>query len=228
MTPRRTSPSAGKLELQLRHAQKMEAIGGLAEGVAQISQWPHDYRRCTANWPWPSSLTTIPQTGPTRGIRRAASRAESVTRKLLAFSRQQHLFESQNFDLNDLVNAIARLLERMLGDISRCGRACPRGCRLSWAIAARSNRRLSILRSTRAMRCRGAAISSSAPLSNTSTKRRHALHAPMPPGRYVVLWSPTRAMASTARRRRESSSPFSRPRRSARAPDSVSPWSGGP
>jgi two-component system, cell cycle sensor histidine kinase and response regulator CckA len=47
-------------------------------------------------------------------IRRAAARAGSVTRQLLAFSRKR-LLEPRVFDLNETVESIARLLSRLLG-----------------------------------------------------------------------------------------------------------------
>jgi len=47
-------------------------------------------------------------------IRRGAERAAAVTRQLLTFSRKQVL-EPRLFDLNDTVEAIARLLSRLIG-----------------------------------------------------------------------------------------------------------------
>jgi len=105
-----------ELELQLRHAQKMEAIGRLAGGVA------HDLNNAltTIAGYTELALAELAEGHPARAdveeIRRAAARAESVTRKLLTFSHRQKLFESKEFDLNDLVGTLARLLERTLGD----------------------------------------------------------------------------------------------------------------
>ena len=47
-------------------------------------------------------------------IRRAAARAESVTRQLLAFSRK-HLFEPRVFNLNEVLEGVTRLLAHTLG-----------------------------------------------------------------------------------------------------------------
>ena len=48
-------------------------------------------------------------------IRRAAARAQSMTRQLLAFSRKE-LFEPRPIDLNETVDSLARLLARVIGD----------------------------------------------------------------------------------------------------------------
>jgi PAS domain S-box-containing protein len=103
-----------RLEEQLRHAQKMEALGRLAGGVA------HDLN---------NALTTIagytvlalaeladdhPARADVEEIRRAAARAESVTRQLLAFSRK-HLFEPRVFDLNEILAGVTLLLAHTLG-----------------------------------------------------------------------------------------------------------------
>jgi len=104
------------LELQLRHAQKMDAIGRLAGGVA------HDLNNAltTIAGYTELALSELADTHPARSdveeIRRAAARAEAVTRKLLAFSRRQQLFESREFDLNDVIQTLTRLLDRTLGD----------------------------------------------------------------------------------------------------------------
>jgi PAS domain S-box-containing protein len=104
-----------QLELQLRHSQKMEAIGRLAGGVA------HDFN---------NALTTIsgytelvlgalaadhPARADVEEIRRAAARAGSVTRQLLTFSRREPI-ELRAVDLNKVVAGLSRLFERALGN----------------------------------------------------------------------------------------------------------------
>jgi len=102
------------LEDQLRQAQKMEAIGRLAGGIA------HDINNAlTAIAGYAElALGEVPPHAPARAdieeIRRAAERAGSVTKQLLAFSRKQ-IIEPRLFDLNDTVTAIARLLARLVG-----------------------------------------------------------------------------------------------------------------
>jgi two-component system cell cycle sensor histidine kinase/response regulator CckA len=103
-----------QLEDQLRQSQKMEAIGRLAGGIA------HDLNNAlTAIAGYAElALNEVKSGHPARPdveeIRRAAERAGSVTRQLLAFSRKQ-LLEPRVFDLNDTITGIARLLSRLLG-----------------------------------------------------------------------------------------------------------------
>jgi two-component system cell cycle sensor histidine kinase/response regulator CckA len=103
-----------QLEDQLRQAQKMEAIGRLAGGIA------HDLNNAlTAIAGYAElALGEVPPDHPARPdveeIRRAAERAGSVTRQLLAFSRKQ-LLEPRVFDLNETISNLARLLARLLG-----------------------------------------------------------------------------------------------------------------
>jgi PAS domain S-box-containing protein len=104
-----------QLEEQLRHAQKLDAIGTLAGGIA------HDLNNAlTAIAGYTElALTALRHEHPARAdvqeIRRAAERATSVTRQLLAFSRKQ-LLEPRVFDLNVAVNNVVRLIGRLLGE----------------------------------------------------------------------------------------------------------------
>jgi PAS domain S-box-containing protein len=101
------------LEEQLRQSQKMEAIGRLAGGIA------HDLNNAlTAIGGYAELALGAIVGGPARAdvqeIRRAAERAGSVTKQLLAFSRRQ-LLEPRVFSLNDAASAVVRLLSRLLG-----------------------------------------------------------------------------------------------------------------
>ncbi len=102
------------LEDQLRQAQKMEAIGRLAGGIA------HDLNNAlTAIAGYAElALGELEATHTARAdvdeIRRASERAASVTRQLLAFSRKE-LLEPRLFDLNATIAALGRLLGRLLG-----------------------------------------------------------------------------------------------------------------
>jgi two-component system, cell cycle sensor histidine kinase and response regulator CckA len=104
-----------RLEEELRHAQKMEAVGQLAGGIA------HDFNNlltvilgyCDV------LLTRTPESDPRRAllghVRRAGERASSLTSQLLAFSRRQVL-EPRVVDLNESVNAIEKMLRRLIGE----------------------------------------------------------------------------------------------------------------
>jgi PAS domain S-box-containing protein len=100
---------------QLRHAQKMEAVGCLAGGVA------HDFNNLLTIVIGYSDLLLKKLTAsdgmrsPVEEIRKAAERAASLTRQLLAFSRKQML-QPQILDLNSLLTNVDEMLRRMIGE----------------------------------------------------------------------------------------------------------------
>jgi PAS domain S-box-containing protein len=102
-----------KLEAQLRHAQKMDAVGRLAGGIA------HDFNNMlTVISSYACMLLNEGAGCPTFNedmseIKAAADRASTLTRQLLAFSRQQVL-EPQVIDLNVLVSGVEQMLRRLL------------------------------------------------------------------------------------------------------------------
>ena len=104
-----------QLEQQLRQAQRMEAIGRLAGGVA------HDFNNVlTAIFGYADLvLEDLPVGSPSRQdlaeIRKAAERASALTRQLLAFSRQQVL-EPVVLSLNELVEDIDKMVRRLIGE----------------------------------------------------------------------------------------------------------------
>jgi PAS domain S-box-containing protein len=104
------------LEDQLRHAQKMDAIGQLAGGVA------HDFNNILTAIKGYSGLvlrSLAPDDDERRGdieeIIVAADRATSLTGQLLAFSRRQ-ILQPTLLDLNNLVARTSRMLRRLIGD----------------------------------------------------------------------------------------------------------------
>ncbi|MCX5892394.1 MAG: PAS domain S-box protein [Deltaproteobacteria bacterium] len=104
-----------QLEDTLLHAQKMEAVGRLAGGVA------HDFNNMlTAIMGYVEMLQgSLPQDDPlsyaVEGINKAAERAAALTRQLLAFSRKQ-LLQPQIVNLNAVVQDTEAMLRRLIGE----------------------------------------------------------------------------------------------------------------
>ena len=104
-----------KLEDQFRQAQKLEAVGRLAGGVA------HDFNNILTviNGYGDILLTALPPGDPHRdalaAIRDAGERAAGLTSQLLAFSRKA-IVEPKVIDLNDVVEQLARLMRRLVGE----------------------------------------------------------------------------------------------------------------
>ena len=101
------------LEMQLLQAQKMEAVGQLAGGVA------HDFNNVlTAIAGYAELLREdLPSEDARRGdaeeIIRATERAAALTRQLLAFSRRQVL-APRVLDLNTVVASVDNMLRRLI------------------------------------------------------------------------------------------------------------------
>jgi PAS domain S-box-containing protein len=103
------------LEMQLRQAQKMEAIGRLAGGIA------HDFNNLLMVISGYSEFLLerlgpdLRLRGPAQEISSATQRATSLTRQLLAFSRKQML-APKVLDLNEVVAENLKMLTRMIGE----------------------------------------------------------------------------------------------------------------
>jgi PAS domain S-box-containing protein len=104
-----------QLEVQLRQAQKMEAVGRLAGGVA------HDFNNVlTAIFGYVDLLaeqfpTDSGAQADLAEVRKAAERAAGLTRQLLAFSRQQVL-EPVVLSVNDSIEDFEKMLRRVIGE----------------------------------------------------------------------------------------------------------------
>ncbi|MGL4240656.1 MAG: ATP-binding protein, partial [Beijerinckiaceae bacterium] len=103
------------LQEQFTQAQKMQAVGQLAGGVA------HDFNNVLTAIIGYSDLLlashrpTDPSFQDIMQIKQNANRAASLVRQLLAFSRRQTL-RPQVMQLNDSVSDVQMLLKRLLGE----------------------------------------------------------------------------------------------------------------
>jgi PAS domain S-box-containing protein len=104
-----------QLERQLLQAQKMEAIGQLAGGVA------HDFNNIlSATMMHMSLLMKLPSLSPAmklslKELETETKRATGLTRQLLLFSRQQTL-QMCSIDLNELLVNLLKMLRRLIGE----------------------------------------------------------------------------------------------------------------
>jgi PAS domain S-box-containing protein len=113
-----------RLEAQLLHAQKLEAVGQLAGGVA------HDFSNLIGAIQGYAQLVerTLAPEDPRRAdigeIRKAGQRAAGLIHQLLTFARRQET-QPQLVEVNDLLNNLGRLVGRVLGS----------NIKVSWGLA---------------------------------------------------------------------------------------------
>lgn len=117
-----------RLENELIHAQKLEAIGRLAGGVA------HDFNNMLAiiSAGIELSVESLPDGHPARAYladsAHAAGSAVALTRQLLAFARKGTL-ASVAIDVNETVTRLERMLVRLVGEevdlVTTLGRELP-------------------------------------------------------------------------------------------------------
>ncbi len=104
-----------KLEAQLRHAQKMEAVGQLAGGIA------HDFNNIlTAIIGYGNFLRLKmdkddPRNHTVDQILSSSDRAARLTYRLLAYSRQQ-IIAPKPADFKEIIKSVERFLSRLIGE----------------------------------------------------------------------------------------------------------------
>jgi len=101
------------LEDELRHSQKLEAIGLLAGGIA------HDFNNLLQVIGGNAQLASEPGLTPDelaislQEIGKTVQRASQMTRQLLAFSRRQALAREET-ELNDFISAHVKMIRRLI------------------------------------------------------------------------------------------------------------------
>jgi len=106
-----------KQEIQLRHTQRIEAIGQMAAGFA------HDFNNILAVVQGYTSLLLsdkaldLHANKALKEVSAATERAANLTRQLLTFSRKQ-IMQPKTLDLNRLLQGLENTLHRLLGESS--------------------------------------------------------------------------------------------------------------
>ena len=174
-----------ELEQNLRQAQKMEAVGRLAGGIA------HDFSNLLAViLGWSDMLVRDLPAGDVRlresadGIIEAAHRAVGVTRQLLTLSRKK-LLRPEVLVLNKVVQDLGRLLSRAIGERIELTTSLQEGL---WPVVADADQLAQVLLNL-AVNGRDA-MPDGGPLAITTANVELAAAAAdvgLPAGRYVTL-----------------------------------------
>ncbi|MGH9723321.1 MAG: response regulator [Bryobacteraceae bacterium] len=175
-----------QLQRELFLAQKMEAIGRLAAGVA------HDFNNLLTVVTGYSAIVLgqlkeqDPLRQEVREIGRAGERAASLTRQLLAFSRNQ-ILQPRVLDLNVIVTEMDRMLRRLIGEDIELTAALDSG--LKWVKADPGQIEQIIMNlavNARDAMPKGGKLTIET--ANVDLEKEFAeRHIPVPPGPYVML-----------------------------------------
>jgi PAS domain S-box-containing protein len=175
-----------RMEAEIRQAQKMEAIGRLAGGVA------HDFNTLLGTIRGYSELLlgAMPREEPLRDhaeqIHRAALRGAQLTRQLLLFSRRQEI-QAQAVDLVRLLGDLEVMLDRLIGEDIRVIRRIEPRLGTVWGDPGEIHQVILnlVVNACDAMPCGG---SLTLTVSNLDADRELAVEGGrLPPGSYVLL-----------------------------------------
>ena len=170
----------------LRQAQKMEAVGRLAGGVA------HDFNNILGIVTACCELlrSRISDDGVAQyfdNIQEASKRGSSLTRQLLAFSRRQLTLQPRLLDVNDSLKEVVKLLRPLMGDDVQI--TVRQGT--DFAVVEADPSQLDQVVLNIAVNARDAMPKGGKLILETSIQEFDATlanrHPPMKPGRYVLL-----------------------------------------
>ena len=202
-----------RLEEQLRQAQKMEAIGILAGGVA------HDFNNILSTIVGYGSLLQMKLKeenilkGYVERILGASERAANLTGSLLAFSRKQEI-ELLPIDINDVIYGFHKILARLIGeDIDFSLNLASRSLVVDADVRQIEQVLMNLANNSRDAMPRGGRLTISTAAVSMDPAPGDLPLAPMPPS-----LSPIPARGWRRRPRPASLSRSSRPRRSGRGP----------
>ena len=173
------------LEEQFRQSQKMDAVGRLAGGIA------HDFNnlltviRLNTEIIMEGLDPTDPRSEDVKQIRSAAERASSLTRQLLAFSRKQ-ILQPRVLDMNSVVSSVEPMLRRLIGEDIVIGSSCTARGYVVADPGQLEQILVNLVVNARDAMPQGGRISietQNVELDETYTSE----HAPVVPGRYVML-----------------------------------------
>jgi two-component system cell cycle sensor histidine kinase/response regulator CckA len=194
------------LEEQFRQSQKMDAVGRLAGGIA------HDFNnlltviRLNTEIIMDGFDSSDPRSEDVKQIRSAAERASSLTRQLLAFSRKQ-ILQPRVLDLNSVVSSVEPMLQRLIGeDISIASSCTARGYVVADPGQIEQILVNLVVNARDAMPAGGriSIESRNVELDETYTSE----HAPVIPGRYVMLAVGDNGVGMTRDTREHAFDPF--------------------
>ena len=174
-----------KMEDQLRKKQRMESVGTLAGGIA------HDFNNLlTVIIGYAQTLLAKVENDPAlrsnaEHIVQSASRAASLTRQLLAFSRKQVL-QPRVLDLNLVVRDLERMLRPLVGDdITMIAQCAPNLGSVKADLSQLEQVIVNLVVNARDAMPRGGRLILST--TNQDLVHENGRDRDVPPGRYVVL-----------------------------------------
>jgi PAS domain S-box-containing protein len=173
------------LEEQFRQSQKMDAVGRLAGGIA------HDFNnlltviRLNTEIIMEAFAPDDPRSDDVQQIRSAAERASTLTKQLLAFSRKQ-ILQPRVLDMNSVVATVEPMLKRLIGEDILIASSCAARGYLVADPGQLEQILVNLVVNARDAMPQGGTITvetKNVDLDETYTSE----HAPVVPGRYVML-----------------------------------------